>query len=113
MSRSIRPALAIMLGLGCSVTLVAAESGPIDALAPVNQVSPDERIRQLEARILLLERRLMTLETAQNVVPAVRYVQSQGALLPVPVVPVPERQQEVNGVKFKVFLLSTERSKPE
>lgn len=100
-------------GLSCGPGLVAEETGPVDALTPVNRVAADDRIRQLEERIRLLERRLVPLEAAQSVVPAVRYVQGPGAPLPVPVVPMPEVPQQVNGVKFKVFLLSTERSKSE
>lgn len=88
-----------------------------DATRPEN-----DRVVQLERRIAELEARLARIEQRQGVQPAVQYVTPippryfATPANPVPgtqPAPLPEpHQNEINGIKFRMYLLGGEQEKP-
>ncbi|MBI1345988.1 hypothetical protein GC163_06840 [bacterium] len=93
-----------------------ASGGPAaDALRPEN-----DRVTQLERRIAELEQRLARLEQNPGVQPAVQYVTPIPSRYfatpanPVPgtqPAPLPEPSNEINGIKFRMYLLGGEQEK--
>jgi|GEM_PF-5792657 len=88
-----------------------------DATRPEN-----DRVRQLERRIAVLEERLARIEQRQGVQPAVQYVTpippqyftTPATPIPgTPPAPLPEPSSEINGVKFRLYLLGDEYEKPK
>ena len=104
--------LAGVISLASVPYQLAADDGPADASAPANLSPAAARVLVLEARIRQLEDRLARMEAVQNSVPAVQYVQytqplPRNAKLPmvIPAQPSAELGEEINGIKFRVFLL--------
>lgn len=88
-----------------------------DAMRPEN-----DRVTQLERRIAELESRLARIEQKSGIQPAVQYVTPipplyftpPGTHLPgTPPAPLPEPSSEINGVKFRLYLLGDEYEKPK
>ncbi len=94
----------------------AQTSGPADALNPRNYTAEQARIEQLDREVAQLRDRLARLEARQGVqqtvylpppnwTPVLTAPLAPGFADPTPVPPPQDLGQEINGVKFRMFLL--------
>lgn len=92
---------------------------PADAITPQNRSAEQLRIEQLEREVAQLRERLARIEARQGVqqtvyLPPPTWTPALPAPLvaPVPAPLPPSGGQEINGVKFRMFLLGGDDEKP-
>lgn len=97
----------------------AETDGPADAIHPRNRSAEQLRIEQLEREVAKLQERLARIEARQGVqqtvyLPPPTWMPAQPAPLVAPVpAPLPQNgQQEINGIRFRMFLLGGDDEKP-